>query len=177
LQVSPNTVTFNAGFSSIGTISTGAGSDTISSSGGFVNLEIGATLGVTSSNGTTTYTVTQLINSSTITVSPVPVRTTSVTGWLATGIPGFHKLPASRSFYTTSISVINQSSNNTSIIIRAIQLASSSNVANYAINSLGIDSYRLQATTGIVNISVAVSSNSTLNINDTDFFTITTIGT
>ena len=181
LQVSPNTVTFNAGFTALtglGIIVTSAGSDTmVSASPDFANLQIGSTLALTSSNGTTTYTVTQLINSYIVTVSPVPVYTTGVTGYLATGIPGFHKLPASRSFYTTSISVINQSSNNTSIIIRAIQLASSSNVANYAIDSLRIDSYRLQATTGIVNISVAVSSNSTLNINDTDFFTITTIGT
>ena len=179
LQVSPNTVTFNAGFTPLtGLIVTSAGSDTIASpSPAFVNLQIGSTLALTSSNGTTTYTVTQLINSNIVTVSPVPVYTSGVTGYLATGIPGFHKLPASRSFYTTSVGVINQSSNNTSIIIRAIQLASSSNVTNYAIDSLRIDSYRSQATTGIVNISVAVSSNSTLNINDTDFFTITTIGT
>jgi len=175
LQVAPNTVTFNAGFTSLGTISTGAGSGTISSNGGFVNLQIGTTIAVTSSNGTTTYTVTQLVDSSTITVAPNPVYTTSVTGYLATGIAGYKKLPASLGFYTTSISAYAGAA--TSVILRIVQTSQlGPNTVNYAIDNLQVNSYRTQATTGTVNMSVAVSSNSALKIADNDYFTVTTIG-
>lgn len=93
------------------------------------------------------------------------------------GQSAFYRLPTAEQLRTTSITVYSGAS--VTAIVRIIQTGAGTIGLNqdlYAINDLKVDSFRLQATTGIVNIGVAVSSNSRLNISDTDFFNITTIG-
>lgn len=92
------------------------------------------------------------------------------------GQPAYYKPPVSQQFASTSLTVYNGVS--TSAIVRVIQIsATDANQDTYAIDNFRVTSSRTQATTGTVNISIAVSSNSTLNISDQDFFDITTIGT
>ena len=92
------------------------------------------------------------------------------------GQTAYYKPPVNQQFLTTSLTVYNGVA--TSAIVRVIQIsATDANQDTYAIDNLKVTSTRTQATTGTVNISIAVSSNSTLNISDQDFFDITTIGT
>jgi hypothetical protein len=89
----------------------------------------------------------------------------------------FYKPPVSQQFQTTSVTVYGPGVASVSALVRVIQTQfSATNQDTYAIDSLTVTGFRTQPTTGTVSIGVAVSSNSTLNISDTDFFNITTIG-
>lgn len=88
----------------------------------------------------------------------------------------YYKPPVARQFLSTSITVYTGAA--VSAQVRIIQIAATdANQDTYAIDNLTVTSTRQQPATGNIDISVSVSSNSTLNISDQDFFDITTIGT
>lgn len=93
------------------------------------------------------------------------------------GLPAFFRPPVAQQFINTSITVYSGAA--VTAIARVIQTQPTGSGLNqdlYAIDNLTVSSFRTQGSSGTVNIGIAVSSNSTLNINDTDFFNITTIG-
>jgi hypothetical protein len=95
------------------------------------------------------------------------------------GQTAFFKPPAYQQFQTTSLTIYGPGAASVSALVQIIQVGSSTTTINqdtYAIDNLNVTTFRNQATTGTVSIGVAVSSNTTLRINDTDFFNITTIG-
>ena len=139
-------------------------------------LAVGSVITLSSSNTTTTYTVTGVIDNTDITVNPSPTGTAAgLQGYLVTGNTGYYKKPAAQSFYNTSVTVYAGSS--TSVLVKVIQIAQTGpNTINYALSSLTVSSWRFQNTTGNLNLSVSVSSGSTLNTTGNDFFTATLIG-
>ena len=166
-----------------GSINAGAGGTTISGVSTVFNtaLVLGDFVTLDSSAATTAYVVTNVIDSANITVSP-SITTDFLTSTLykVRGIPYFQKVPTRQQWQTTSITVFGYIPHpvETSVTVRIKQLSQTGlNNDVYAISNMTVDTWHYQTTTGIVNIGVAVSSNSTLNINDNDFFTITTIGT
>jgi hypothetical protein len=166
-----------------GTINAGIGGTTISGVSTVFNtaLVLGDFVALNSSAATTAYVVTNVIDSANITVSPsITADFLTSTLYKVTGIPYFQKVPTRDQWQTTSVTIFGYVPHptETSLIIRIRQLAQTDlNNDVYAISNMRVDTWRYQATTGTVNIGVAVSSNSTLNISDTDFFTVTTIGT
>jgi hypothetical protein len=166
-----------------GTINAGLGGTTISGISTVFNtaLVLGDFVTLDSSAATTAYVVTNVVDSSTITVSPsITADFVTSTLFKVRGIPYFQKVPTRNQWQTTSITVFGFVPHpvETSVIIRIKQLSQTDlNNDVYAISNMTVSNWRYQTTTGTVNIGVAVSSNSTLNINDNDFFTITTIGT
>jgi hypothetical protein len=166
-----------------GTINAGIGGTTISGISTVFNtaLVLGDFVTLDSSAATTAYVVTNVVDSSTITVSPsITADFVTSTLFKVRGIPYFQKVPTRNQWQTTSITVFGfvPHPTETSVIIRIKQLSQTDlNNDVYAISNMTVSNWRFQTTTGTVNIGVAVSSNSTLNISDTDFFTVTTIGT
>jgi hypothetical protein len=139
----------------------------------------------------TSYTVVNINSDTSITVTPVLVRTSSaltaykvtsagvsVSSYLQTaGVPFFKVLPASQQFQTTSLTVYGPGPE-TSVSVRVIRATTGPTTDNsYAINALRARSFRYQDTTGVVNIHVSVSSGTTLYVADNDYIDITTIGT
>ena len=135
----------------------------------------------------TSYTVINVINNTSVLVTPPFVETSSNINVFKTtgvgiylqnsGVLGYEIVPAGEQFQTTSVTVYGPGPS-TSVIVRVIQnSATTLNEDVYAIDNLKVDSYRYQASTGVVNISVTVSSGTTLYVNDTDYIDITTIGT
>ena len=164
---------------STGTISGGTNGSTLSGVGTQFTTQfaLGDRLALSSASTTTAYTIINIVDNTNIYISPTLTSnfTTSVF-YKVGGVSSFFKLPAGEQFATTSITVYGPGPT-TSVIMRIIQNSQTTlNDDVYALDDLSVQSYNYQQTTGVVNISVAVSSNSTLNINDTDFFTVTTIG-
>jgi hypothetical protein len=163
------------------TASTTSGNAEITASGaGWVSYSIGSsfTFG-NSSLATTAYTTYLLTEFNKTLVAPVPVNTTSgAQVFQLTGVPMYKKLPTAQQFATTSITVYGPAGSVTAAV-RIIQLGTGGLGVDqdvYAVENLTVNSFRFQSTTGNISIGVAVSSNSTLNISDTDFFNVTTIG-
>jgi hypothetical protein len=184
VQISPALVDNILNVTSLaGTINAGAGGTTISGVSTVFNtaLILGDFVTLAPTESTTAYVVTNVIDSANITVSPaITADFLTSTLYKVTGTPYFQKVPTRDQWQTTSITVFGYVPHpvETSITLRIKQLAQTDlNNDVYAISNMTVDTWRYQTTTGTVNIGVAVSSNSTLNINDNDFFTITTIGT
>jgi hypothetical protein len=180
LTVTPNFVdSFRGLVSSNGTISGGINGTEVSGIGTTfaTSYRVGEYFSLANTSTTTSYVITSITNDTNMTIAPVISTTfTDSNYYKITGTTGFYKLPASRQFNTTSITVYGPGPE-TSVVLRVIQnYQTTVNDDAYALDYLNVNSFRYQATTGNINISVAVSSNSTLNINDNDFFTITTIG-
>lgn len=180
LTVTPNFVdSFRGLVSSNGTISGGINGTEVSGIGTTFasSYRVGEYFSLGNTSTTTAYVITSITNDTNLTIAPVISTTfTDSNYYKITGTNGFYKLPASRQFATTSITVYGPGPE-TSVVMRVIQnYQTTVNDDAYALDYLNVNSFRYQATTGTINISVAVSSNSTLNINDNDFFTITTIG-
>ena len=180
LTVTPNFVdSFRGLVSSNGTISGGINGTEVSGIGTTfaTSYRVGEYFSLANTSTTTAYVITSITNDTNMTIAPVISTTfTDSNYYKITGTTGFYKLPASRQFNTTSITVYGPGPE-TSVVLRVIQnYQTTVNDDAYALDYLNVNSFRYQATTGNINISVAVSSNSTLNINDNDFFTITTIG-
>ena len=181
LTVTPNfTASFRGLISSNGVISGGINGTEVSGTGTTfaTSFRVGEYFSLANTSTTTAYVITSITNDTNMTIAPVISTTfTDSNYYKITGTTGFYKLPASRQFNTTSITVYGPGPE-TSVMLRVIQnYQTTVNDDAYALDYLNVNSFRYQATTGNINISVAVSSNSTLNINDNDFFTITTIGT
>ena len=181
LTVTPNfTASFRGLISSNGVISGGINGTEVSGTGTTfaTSFRVGEYFSLANTSTTTAYVITSITNDTNMTIAPVISTTfTDSNYYKITGTTGFYKLPASRQFNTTSITVYGQGPE-TCVMLRVIQnYQTTVNDDAYALDYLNVNSFRYQATTGNINISVAVSSNSTLNINDNDFFTITTIGT
>lgn len=183
-EISPALVDNNLNVTSLaGTINAGVGGTTITGVSTVFNtaLVLGDFVTLDSSAATTAYVVTNVVDSSTITVSPgITADFVTSTLYKVRGIPYFQKVPTRDQWQTTSITVFGFVPHpvETSVIIRIKQLSQTDlNNDVYAISNMTVSNWRYQTTTGTVNIGVAVSSNSTLNISDNDFFTITTIGT
>jgi hypothetical protein len=182
VQVTPAFVDNNLNLQPLsGTAAVGAGNVTITGSGSQYTkqLLLGQSITLTSSNTATSYVITGIIDDSTLTINPSPVDSyTSTTIYEVTGIPVYYRKPAAQQVNTTSLTVYGAAGGPaTSVLVRIIQIGPvAPNTVNYVLNTVQLTSWRYQATTGTVNISVAVSSNSTLNISDNDFFTVTTIG-
>jgi hypothetical protein len=162
-----------------GTVSGGANGNTLTgvSTQFLTQFNLGDRITLSSASATTAYTIINIVDSSNVYISPILTDsfTTSIFYKIA-GVDSYYKLPASRQFNNTSITVYGPGPT-TSVIMRIIQNSQTTlNDDVYALDDLAVQSYNYQQTTGVVNISVAVSSNSTLNISDYDFFTITTIG-
>jgi hypothetical protein len=184
VQISPALVDNILNVTSLaGTINAGIGGTTISGVSTVFNtaLILGDFVTLAPTQSTTAYVVTNVIDSANITVSPaITAAFLTSTLYKVTGTPYFQKVPTSEQWQTTSITVFGYVPHpvETSITLRIKQLSQTGlNNDVYAISNMTVDTWRYQTTTGTVNIGVAVSSNSTLNINDNDFFTITTIGT
>ena len=181
LTVTPNfTASFRGLISSNGVISGGINGTEVSGTGTTfaTSFRVGEYFSLANTSTTTAYVITSITNDTNMTIAPIISTTfTDSNYYKITGTTGFYKLPASRQFNTTSITVYGPGPE-TSVMLRVIQnYQTTVNDDAYALDYLNVNSFRYQATTGNINISVAVSSNSTLNINDNDFFTITTIGT
>lgn len=181
LTVTPALVnSFRGLTTSTGTISGGVNGTEVSGIGTTfaANFSVGDYFSLANTSTTTAYVITSITNDTNMTIFPVITTTfTDSNFYKMTGTSGFYKLPASRQFNTTSITVYGPGPE-TSVVLRVIQnYQTTVNDDAYALDYLNVNSFRFQATTGTINISVAVSSNSTLNINDNDFFTVTTIGT
>jgi hypothetical protein len=181
LTVTPNfTASFRGLISSNGVISGGINGTEVSGTGTTfaTSFRVGEYFSLANTSTTTAYVITSITNDTNMTIAPIISTTfTDSNYYKITGTTGFYKLPASRQFNTTSITVYGPGPE-TSVMLRVIQnYQTQVNDDAYALDYLNVNSFRYQATTGNINISVAVSSNSTLNINDNDFFTITTIGT
>ena len=181
LTVTPNfTASFRGLISSNGVISGGINGTEVSGVGTTFasSYRVGEYFSLANTSTTTAYVITSITNDTNMTIAPIISTTfTDSNYYKITGTTGFYKLPASRQFNTTSITVYGPGPE-TSVMLRVIQnYQTTVNDDAYALDYLNVNSFRYQATTGNINISVAVSSNSTLNINDNDFFTITTIGT
>jgi len=181
MTVTPNFVTsFRGLISSTGIISGGINGTEVSGTGTTfaTSFRVGEYFSLANTSTTTAYVITSITNDTNMTIAPIISTTfTDSNYYKITGTNGFYKLPASRQFNTTSITVYGPGPE-TSVIVRVVQnYQTQVNDDAYALDYLNVNSFRYQATTGNINISVAVSSNSTLNINDNDFFTITTIGT
>ena len=163
-----------------GTVSTTAGDPVITSTSSW-EYNIGSVYSIgDSSVGTTAYASIYSVSDTQIGVAPAPDFTSAgVTTYYWSGVAYFRKLlPVEQQFKTTSLTVYGPGPS-TSVVVRIIQLGLNSTDIDtdaYAVDELRVDSYRFQNTTGLVSIGIAVSSNSTLNISDTDFFDITTIG-
>ena len=162
-----------------GTVSGGVNGNTLTgvSTQFLTQFNLGDRITLSSASATTAYTIINIVDSSNVYISPILTDsfTTSIFYKIA-GVDSYYKLPASRQFNNTSITVYGPGPT-TSVIMRVIQNSQTTlNDDVYALDDLAVQSYNYQQTTGVVNISVAVSSNSTLNISDYDFFTITTIG-
>lgn len=142
------------------------------------DFAIGDRITVDLASTTTAYTVINVISDTEMVVAPTPVyNSSSLSYYKVQGTVGYERLPASDQFLTTSVSVYGPGPN-ADVLVRIKQISQSDlNNDVYAVENLNVQAYRYQDTTGVVNIGVAVSSNSTLNINDTDLFTITSIGT
>jgi hypothetical protein len=167
-----------------GTASSWAGSSLIIGVGSnFVSqLVYGDNITIAGSSTTNTaYTVVSVLDSSTITVSPTPVNTTSgVSLFEIQGVSAFFKLPVSQQFISTSITIAS-SIPSTSILVQIRESIESGGGTNtdtdkYALDNLTVSSWRYQPTTGNITLTFAVSSNSTISIAGNDFFDITTIG-
>lgn len=181
LTVTPNfTASFRGLISSTGVISGGINGTQVSGTGTTfaTSFRVGEYFSLANTSTTTAYVITSITDDTNMTIAPIISTTfTDSNYYKITGTTGFYKLPASRQFNTTSITVYGPGPE-TSVIVRVVQnYQTQVNDDAYALDYLNVNSFRYQATTGNINISVAVSSNSTLNINDNDFFTITTIGT
>jgi hypothetical protein len=181
LTVTPNfTASFRGLISSTGVISGGINGTQVSGTGTTfaTSFRVGEYFSLANTSTTTAYVITSITDDTNMTIAPIISTTfTDSNYYKITGTTGFYKLPASRQFNTTSITVYGPGPE-TSVMLRVIQnYQTQVNDDAYALDYLNVNSFRYQATTGNINISVAVSSNSTLNINDNDFFTITTIGT
>lgn len=181
LDVTPALVDNLLGLTSgTGTIAGGSLGSTISGTGTVFTTQfvLGDRIALSSASTTTAYTITNIVDNTNIYISPNLVNTfTTSVFYKVSGVDGFLKLPAGEQFATTSVTVYGPGPT-TSVIMRIIQNSQTTlNDDVYAIDDLNVQSYNYQQTTGVVNISVSVSSNSTLNITDTDFFTVTTIGT
>ena len=181
LTVTPALVdSFRGLTTSTGTISGGINGTEVSGVGTTfaASFSVGDYFSLANTSTTTAYVITSITNDTNMTISPIISTTfTDSNFYKMTGTTGFYKLPASRQFNTTSITVYGPGPE-TSVVMRVIQnYQTTVNDDAYALDYLNVNSFRYQATTGNINISVAVSSNSTLNINDNDFFTVTTIGT
>ena len=182
LSVSPAFVDNNLNLVALtGTAGVGQGNVTITGTGSQYTKELllGQSITLTSSNTATSYVITGIVDDSTITINPSPVDSyTSISIYKITGVPVYYRKPAAQQVNTTSISVYGAAGGPaTSVLVRVIQIGPvAPNTVNYLLDNVQLNSNRYQDTTGTVNISVAVSSNSTLNISDNDFFTVTTIG-
>lgn len=181
LTVTPALVnSFRGLTTSTGTISGGINGTEVSGIGTTfaASFSVGDYFSLANTSTTTAYVITSITNDTNMTISPIISTTfTDSNFYKMTGTGGFYKLPASRQFNTTSITVYGPGPE-TSVVMRVVQnYQTTVNDDAYALDYLNVNSFRYQATTGNINISVAVSSNSTLNINDNDFFTVTTIGT
>ena len=180
MQISPALVnSFRNSTSIAGTVATAAGSARITGTTTTFNaLSIGNNITIGNNAAATSYTIVNIIDDTVIDVTPALVNTTSnATAYLILGTVGFKKLPVSQQLRTTSITVYTGAA--VSATTRIIQTGAGTVAVDqdlYAIDNLTVDSFRFQATTGTVNIGIAVSSNSTLNISDTDFFNVTTVG-
>lgn len=109
-------------------------------------------------------------------MAPTDLTTTFTEGYLARGVPIYLRTPVSKQIRSTSVVVYSNPAVTTSITVRLIQVNSESGLDNYAIDRFKITSVPANTSITTINMSIAVSSNSTLNISDTDFFNITTIG-
>ena len=180
LTVTPAFVDSNRGLQiAAGSINGGINGNQVSGVGTqfLTSFSVGDYFSLANTSTTTAYVITSITDETNMTISPI-ISTTFVSSnfYKITGTTGFYKLPASRQFNTTSITVYGPGPE-TSVIVRVVQnYQTTVNDDAYALDYLTVNSFRYQATTGTINISVAVSSNSTLNISDNDFFTITTIG-
>lgn len=180
LSVTPAFVdSFRGLITSTGTISGGINGTQVSGIGTTfaASFSVGDYFSLANTSTTTAYIITSITDNTNMTIAPIISTTfTDSNFYKITGTSGFYKLPASRQFNTTSITVYGPGPE-TSVVLRVVQnYQTQVNDDAYALDYLNVNSFRYQATTGNINISVAVSSNSTLNINDNDFFTITTIG-
>lgn len=143
------------------------------------------------SSENSSYTITNINSDTSISVTPALVNVTSgatayvissngvtVSSYLLNAGVDFYKiLPAVQQFQTTSVTVYGPGPE-TSILVKIAQTAATGpNEDVYAIKNLVIDHFRYQDTTGVVNLSVTVSSGTDLYVNDTDYIDITTIGT
>jgi hypothetical protein len=182
ITVSPAFVDNNLNITPLtGLAGIGVGNVSIAGTGSLYTKELilGQSITLTSSNTATSYVITGILGDSTITINPSPVDSyTSTTIYRITGVPVYYRNPAAQQVNTTSITVYGGAGGPaTSVLVRVIQIGPvAPNTINYVLGNLQLTSWRYQATTGTVNISVAVSSNSSLNISDNDFFTVTTLG-
>lgn len=180
IAISPALVTqFRTTTAITGTVQTSSGSVRVTGTGTtFTALALGDYITIGSST-TTAYAVVNVISDTVLDISQAATVTTSgLTVYQISGTVGYRKLPTAQQLKTTSLTVYGPGASFSSIL-RIIQTGTGTlgqNEDSYAIENLKVDSFRFQSTTGTVNIGIAVSSNSTLNISDTDFFDVTTVG-
>jgi len=159
-----------------GTVQTTAGDSRVTGSGTLFGTDtvVGDRLSFGgSSTASTAYTITSIISNNEILVSPTPVNNTSTA-------TVFFKVYTRDQWVNTSVTVYNSASTSTSVTVQIRQNLPGSTALNndlYAIDNFGVDVWRLQSSSAVINFGLAVSSGTgRLNIRDTDFFNVTTIG-
>ena len=102
---------------------------------------------------------------------------TGTTGYVITGgADTYYKIPVSQQFQTTSITAYSSTTQN--ITLRLIQTNATGPAHDvYALDSLNVVTNAGSVSSAILGFSVSVSSGAVININDNDYFDITSIGT
>ena len=161
-----------------GTVQTVAGNTRVTGTGTLFSTDVAVGDRLSfggSSTASTAYTITSIISNNEILVSPTPVTNTSTA-------TVFFKVYTRDQWINTSVTVYNSATSSTSLTVQIRQNLPGSTALNndlYAIDNFGVDVWRLQNTANtVINFGLAVSSGTgRLNIRDTDFFNVTTIGT